>query len=266
MKPMSADIAVEKHGPIATVTLTRAHRGNALTRAMLAELESVARGFAADEETRAVIFRADGENFSYGADLDEMGGSGGQRPSTLMLRRGAELGGKMMSAVQDIHQPTVCAVQGVATGGATCLATACDFRIASEEASLGYGEVKLGINLMWTALPTCVHLVGPARAKQMIMTGRLFDAATLADWGLIDETCPRAELDERAIAWAQGYAALPPIAVQMIKRSINRVVGALDAAIMHADVDQWVLGTRTEDFREAISAFQDKREPEFRGD
>ena len=130
---------------------------------------------------------------------------------------------------------------------------------------MGYGEVKLGINLMWNALPVCVHLVGPSRAKQLIMSGKLFDAETLASWGLVDEVCAREDLEDRARAWAEEYAGLPPIAVQMIKRSVNRVSGALDQAIMHADVDQWLLGTRTEDFAEAISAFREKRDPEFRG-
>ena len=260
---MSDHIVVTRDGHVSTVTLNRPDKHNTLNAAMLAELEAIASGFTDDEDTRAVVFQAAGENFSYGADLEEV--ATGERPSLLMLRRDAELGGRMMRSLQNIPQPTVCAIQGVSTGGATCIASACDFRIASHDAQMGYGEVKLGINLMWNALPFCVHLVGPARAKQMIMSGRLIGATTLANWGFVDELCEQQVLHQRARALIDEYVGLPPIAVQMIKRSINRVAGALDDAIMHADADQWLLGTMTEDFKEAIAAFHEKREPDFKG-
>ena len=261
---MSKYFKLERKARIAAITMDRAEKHNAINTAMMRELEALARSFAEDEQTRAIVLRAEGENFSFGADIDEMG-SGNERPSTLKIRRGAELGARLMRSLKEIHQPVICAVQGVSTGGATCIATACDFRIASREARMGYGEVRLGINLMWHAVPTCVQLVGPARAKQLIMSGKLLPADTLADWGLVDEVCERDELDARALQWAEEYAALPPIAVQMIKRSINRVSGALDEAIMHADADQWLIGARSEDFREAVSAFREKRQAEFKG-
>jgi enoyl-CoA hydratase/carnithine racemase len=258
-------ISVKREGAIATVTLDRALRRNAINAQMMRELIAVAEGLAADEETRVVIVRADGTDFSVGADLSQPPSTIGPA-SLLMRRRAAELGASLMRALQEIHQPTICAVQGVATGAGACIATACDFRIGADNARIGYGEVKLGINLMWNAAPVCVHLVGPARAKQMIMTGRLFDAATLERWGFLDEVAPLAELDVRARAWAEEYAALPPMAVQMIKRGINQVAGALDRAIMHMDADQWLLASMSADYREAVSAFFEKRPPKFTGD
>ena len=231
---MTTYFRLDRAGRVATITMDRAEKHNAINTDMMRELDALARSFADDEETRAIILRAEGENFSFGADIDEMG-SGNERPSTLKVRRGAELGARLMRSLKEIHQPVVCAIGGVSTGGATCIATACDFRVASDTARMGYGEVKLGMNLMWHALPTCVQLVGPARAKQLIMSGKLVPAPTLAAWGLVDEVCERHELDEKALRWAEEYAALPPISVQMIKRSINRYAGALDEAIMHAD-------------------------------
>ena len=127
------------------------------------------------------------------------------------------------------------------------------------------GEVKLGIPLMWNALPLCVRLVGAARAKRMIMTGKLFDAETLERWGFLDEVVPRAELDAAAGRWANEYAALPPLAVQMIKRSVNQFASALDRAVMHMDADQWLLASLSGDFKEAVAAFFEKRTPEFSG-
>jgi enoyl-CoA hydratase/carnithine racemase len=259
-------VSVRRDGPVATLTLTRADRRNAVNAEMMQQLIDACAAFEADEETRAIVFAAEGRDFSVGADLSQPRFQSTETPSLLMRRRTTELGAKLMRAVQEIHQPTICAIQGIATGAGACITTACDFRIGADNARVGYGEVKLGINLMWNAVPVCVHLVGPARAKRMIMTGKLFDAATLERWGFLDEVVPLADLHETARRWADEYAALPPIAVQMIKRSIGMVTGPLDRAIMHMDADQWLLTSTTADFREAVSAFFEKRKPTFKGD
>lgn len=257
-------IDVAREGHIATVTINRPEKRNAITNEMMEDIERIARDFAKDEQTRAIIVRAEGRDFSVGADLSQPRFQGDPQ-SMLIRRRQLQLGSLMMRALREIHQPTICAVQGVATGGAACIATACDFRIAAADARMGYGEVKMGINLMWNAVPVCVALIGPARAKRMIMSGKLFDAPTLLGWGFLDEVVSRENLDATARTWAEEYAALPPIAVQMIKRSINQVSGALDQALMHMDADQWLLATHSEDFREAVGAFFEKRKPSFKG-
>jgi enoyl-CoA hydratase/carnithine racemase len=259
-------IEVAREGAIATVTINRPQRRNAITGAMLQDLQAAARGFAEDEQTRVVIFRAEGRDFSVGADLSLPPSKRPGAESLVMRRRAAELGGQTMRAIQEIHQPTICAIQGVATGGGACIATACDFRIGAEDARIGYGEVRMGMNLMWTALPLCVRLVGPARTKQMVMTGKLFDAATMERWGFLDQVAAVSDLAAAARAMAAEYAALPPVAVQMIKRSVDRLAGALDAAVMHMDVDQWLLATSSADAKEAVAAFFDKRPPRFTGD
>jgi len=260
----SSFIHLTRDGNVATVTITRPERRNAINRAMLRELGEVCQAFTDDEQTRAVIVRAAGTDFSVGADLREPP-SRSSDASMIMRRRIAERGAILMRALRDIPQPTICALNGVATGGGACIATACDFRIAATSARVGYGEVKLGMNLMWHAVPLCVHLVGPARAKQMIMTGKLFDAATLERWGFLDQVVEPQDLDCAAQAMAREYADLPPNAVQMIKRSIDMVAGALDHAIMHMDADQFVLATMTADHREAIDAFLEKRPAAFTG-
>jgi enoyl-CoA hydratase/carnithine racemase len=259
-----AIIELERSGHIATVTINRAERRNAVTLEMMQGLERISSEFIQDEQTRAVIFRAEGRDFSVGADLSTPPSARGGA-SMLMRRRGAEFGAQLMRSIQEIPQPTICAVQGIATGAGGCITSACDFRVGADNARIGYGEVKLGINLMWHAVPICVHLVGPARAKQMIMTGKLFDAATLERWGFLDQVVPLVELDAAARALAEEYAALPPNSVQMIKKSVNHVAGALDRAIMHMDADQWLLSSLTEDYKEAVGAFFEKRKPTFSG-
>jgi enoyl-CoA hydratase/carnithine racemase len=253
---------VEKR--IATLTLDRTEARNALTLDMMSDLADAARTISRDTEIYAVIIQGAGDHFSVGADLSQL--NVGDVPQSLLeQRQTAELGGELIKAIADIRQPTICAIQGIATGGGACIAAACDFRIATSSARIGYGEVKLGMNLMWQAIPYAVELIGPARAKRMIMSGNLFLAEQLLAWGFLDEVCAPEDLDSTAQTWAEEYAALPPVAVQMIKRSINRYSNPLGDAIMHMDSDQWLLTTQSEDFGEAIDAFLSKRKPQFKG-
>ena len=257
------NFTVEHDGAIATLTLDRPDKRNALSPATMLQLKTIAEALREQPEIRAVVIRATGKDFSVGADLGTMGGT--PQP-TVQIRRTAELGMRLMRALREIPQPVVGAMQGIATGGATCIATACDFRVGASDARIGYGEVKLGINLMWNALPLAIQTVGLARAKRMVMTGDLFDAATMTEWGFFDEVVAPGEQHARARALADQFAGLPPIAVQMIKRSANAWAGALDASIMHADADQWLLATRTDDFKEGIKSFFERRPATFTGD
>ncbi|MDG0978813.1 MAG: enoyl-CoA hydratase/isomerase family protein [Halieaceae bacterium] len=249
---------------IATISLNRATQRNALTVDMMSDLAEAARAISRDTQVYAVIIQGTGEHFSVGADLSQLN-LGDASPTLLEQRQTAELGGELIKNIADIRQPTICAIQGIATGGGACIAAACDFRVAADNAHIGYGEVKLGMNLMWHAIPYAVELVGPARAKRLIMSGKLFDAEQLLGWGFIDELCAPEQLASTALSWAQEYAALPPVAVQMIKRSINRYANPLGDAIMHMDSDQWLLTTQSEDFTEAVDAFMIKRRPKFKG-
>lgn len=261
---MSADhIRIDRSGAIATIVIDRPEKRNALTPDMLLSLRAIAEGLRDEPEVRAVIIRGEGAHFSVGADISQMGD---RPPQTVQIRRTAESGALLMRAIREISQPTICAMQGIATGGATCIATACDFRIGAPDARIGYGEVKLGINLMWHALPLAIQTVGLSRAKTMVMTGDLFDATTMRDWGFFDRVVEADQLLGEAEMLAKQYASLPPIAVQMIKRSANAYAGALDQAIMHADADQWLLATRTADFKEGVTAFFEKRPPSYSGD
>ena len=261
---MSDEWVRVERGRIATVTLARASKKNALSPDLMRELEAAALGFRDDAESRVVVVRADGDTFSAGADLQEPPVAADL--PLVAKRRAARLGERLLRSIYEIPQPTICAVQGVAAGGGACIATACDFRIAADDARIGYPEVKLGMNLMWNALPLCVALVGPARAKRLIMTGALLPAPTLAEWGFVDECVPRAELETTTTALANELAQLPPTAVQMIKESVNAVSGEMARAAMHMDADQWLLTAQSEDFREGIRSFLERRAPTFRGD
>ena len=260
-------IDVKREGAIARLVLNRSSHRNAMTTELMVALREAALSVSADATIRAVVIESAGSDFSVGADVSELQRMlADQQLDLLERRREAALGDSLLRAIRDIEQPTICAIQGVATGAGASIATASDFRVVAEDARVGYGEVRLGMNLMWGALPALIELIGPARAKQMVMSGALFHANRLTDWGWADEVCSASALATVAGEWAARYAALPPVAVQMIKRSINRYAEALGESIMHMDADQWLLAAGSQDFREAVAAFQEKRPAVFKGD
>lgn len=256
-------LTIERSGHIATLTLNRPASLNALNDQMLREIEQAAKSFCDDEQTRVVVWMGAGKHFSAGADIKQPPPA--TRPSLLALRRTLNLGARVIRAIVEIDQVTIAAIQGSALGGGACIASACDFRIGADSCAVGYPEVNLGINLMWGGLPLCVHLVGASRAKRMVMLGKHENADTLLRWGYLDEVAAEADLYEHAMNMAAAYAAQPPIATQMIKKSINAIRSHLDAAIMHMETDQNLLALMTEDRAEGMQAFLERRKPDFKG-
>ncbi|MCP4761144.1 MAG: enoyl-CoA hydratase/isomerase family protein, partial [archaeon] len=176
-----------------------------------------------------------------------------------------ESGPRMIRKIFEMEQITIAAINKGAYGGGACIATACDFRIGTENCSVGYPESALGMSMSWVSLPLCVHLIGPSRAKQMVITGKKIDAKTLQNWGFLDEIVLKDNLLKRALEMAEEYAQMPPIAAQMIKKSINNISSALDRSIMHMDGDQLLLTLGTEDLKEGITAFFRKRKGTYKG-
>jgi enoyl-CoA hydratase/carnithine racemase len=184
----------------------------------------------------------------------------------MVLRRRRTRIGERVIHVHEIDQITIAAWNGAAMGGGACIATALDFRVGADDCFMQYPEIEIGLNLMWQSLPLCTRLVGASRAKRLVAGGERVFAPTLLQWGALDELVPRAELMERALAMAEHYAAKPPIAVQMIKRSVNAIEAALDRSLMHMDADQNLLTQATEDRRTAAATYRTAEKPVFKGD
>jgi enoyl-CoA hydratase/carnithine racemase len=150
-------------------------------------------------------------------------------------------------------------------GGGACVTTACDFRVGAQGCFMQYPEIDLGINLMWKSLPLILNLVGPARAKRLVVGAERLYAEELLDWGILDELVAATELKGAAKKMADFYASKPPVAAQMIKQSTNQLANALNHAIMHMDTDQNLLSARTEDRQTAIDAYFNKQPGDYQG-
>ncbi|MCF6220154.1 MAG: enoyl-CoA hydratase/isomerase family protein [Robiginitomaculum sp.] len=260
------EITLKRDGEICFVCFNRPERNNTLKISTLKLLAKIVRGFMDDIETKVVIFHARGKHFSFGADLRDIQKQAAKNLPLIIRRRQMGFGAELLKSIQNIPQVTICALQGMAVGGAVAIASACDFRIGSSDCKVSYGEVKLGMPLMWQALPLCVQLVGPARAKKMIMSGQPENAKKLLDWGFLDEISDPEALQENTVKMAKLYTSLPPMAVQAIKKSINAYSSALDQAVMHMDTDQFLLLQNSKDAGEAFLAVTEKRPGIFTGD
>ena len=258
-------IDVTRRDTVATVTLNRPEKLNALSIDLMEEIYEVAEQFHDDTQTRVIVFTGAGRYFSSGADLTDPKRAAVAQESLLRRERQTTLGQRVVKKLLEINQITIAAINGGALGGAACIVSALDFRIGADNSYVSYPEINLGMSLSWYGLPLCVHLVGPSRAKRMVILGNKEPADTLLEWGFLDEVVPEDALLERATQMAHEYASKPPVAAQMIKRSVNAISSALDQPIMHMDIDQLLLTFTTEDFIEGITAQRERRVPEFKG-
>ena len=258
---MSELVSLSLEGSLGMITLNRPKAANALSTEVMEAIIAKAQAVSRESAVRVVILTGAGKHFCGGADLREKRDEG----NGLERRRRARLGGELLKALRAIPQLTICAVEGAAMGGGACMATACDFRIAGETARFAYPEIDRGMNLQWGGLALCLRLIGPARTKQMVGLGDAFAAPQLESWGYVDAVTAPGEALAEARRWAARYAAKPPLALQMIKESVNALSDALDGAIMHMDADQWALTAQTDDYAEGIAAFREGREPTFTG-
>ena len=248
-------LTIERGAQIVTVTLTRQDYGNALSLSLMREIIEAANSFKYDTEIRVVIIKGQGRNFCVGADLkDEERWKIGESGGSLLKTRMTQIGRELINAILGINQVTIACLHGAAAGGGASISCACDFRVASDSAVLGYPEVKLGMNLSWGALPLCYNLVGPSIAMRLLMGGELEKAEDLFYWDIIDKVVDEKFLDSRVTELAKFYADRPAMAAQMIKRSINAIQLA-NSGIMHMDGDQNALTTEGEDFKKARELF-----------
>ena len=257
-------ITIRRTGRVAIVRFDRGDRVNALSARLLRDLAATARLLRDDVTTSAIVL-AGGKAFTGGADLADPEMAKRASASLLERREMLRAGPDMCDAWEALDQVTIAAIEGFCIGGGVALAVACDFRIAARGAHFRLPEIPLGMNMSWHTQPRMVNLIGPSRAKQLTIFGERVDAEQAGRWGLVDEVCDDSRALETALRWAEKVAALPPVSVRMAKRGITQAATALNAAVTFMDADQFALAATGEDHREAVSAFLEKRPPNFTG-
>ena len=229
-------LKLEKRNKISYVSFTRTKSLNALNNQTLKELIDLNKELKNDSKTNVVVYRSEGKNFSAGADIKEKQ----KKLSKLELWK-SNLGKEAIESILNINQITIASLRGYCLGGAACIASACDFRVASETTLVAYPEINLGMNLNWFGLPLLLRLIGPSKTKKMVISGEIENANDLFKWGFIDELYKDEDLNRKTVAFAKKYALKAALPSQMIKRSVNALTYQSDQAIMHMDYDQFLL-------------------------
>jgi enoyl-CoA hydratase len=263
-------VTIEKGiGPEGRIAVVRFDRGdgiNALSPEALRQLTNAARSFEDDSETSVVVLTGGADAFSAGFDLRDAEGRSRRTMDIGSLRRHLKLGPRLTRAWQEMEQITIGAIEGFCIGGGVALAVALDFRVMGSDAHMRVPEIGLGMNMSWQSIPRMLHLMGPARTKQaVILADQRISAAEAHQWGLVEEVVDPGRAFDAAMALAAKVATQPPLSVAMTKLTVNRLAHALDDLTSHMDVDQFALASLTDDHREGVSAFLDRRKPRFKG-
>lgn len=253
-------VRVKRDGDIAIVTLDRPATLNALTPAMLDELERIIRGFDADTALRVVVLTASGERaFCVGADINEWAAL---KPLD-MWRRWVKRGHQVFEQWARLRQPVVTAINGHAFGGGLELAITGDIRIAVESAEFALPEAAIATCPGWSGTQRLVQLLGASHTKYLALSGRRISAVEALATGLVHEVVRADQLTGRAQTLAHDMAAKAPVALQLTKQLVNAAAGEGTAAALEAMAGALAAGT--EDAAEGIASFKEKRAPHFRG-
>jgi len=255
------NLLVDVSEAIALVTVNRPEKLNAYDRQTLLELEHCFAALETDPDVRAVILTGAGEKaFVAGADiacLAELEAAGG--------REWARLGQRVFDRIERLSKPVIAAVNGYALGGGLELALACHLRIASETARFGLPEVKIGLIPGNGGTQRLPRLVGKGRALEMMLTGEPVPAAEAWRIGLVNQVAPRAELIPAARELARKILANAPVAIALCLEAVREGLEMPMPAALEFEAALSGLVTGTEDAREGIRAFLEKRSPVFRG-
>ncbi|MCH2170832.1 enoyl-CoA hydratase-related protein [Myxococcota bacterium] len=266
----SEAIRVERSEGVMKLTLNRPHRRNAITMGMFATLREACDQAALERDIRVLVITGAGGIFSSGADLTPGEGEG-QRPrekSSVSASTTSLIREEVHTAILALHRlaiPTVAVVPGDAAGAGANLALACDLVLAARDARFSQIFVKRALSLDCGGSWLLPRLVGLQKAKELAFFGDWVSAATAEELGLVNRVCPEEELAGLGDEWANRLAQQAPVALSLIKQSLNRsFASSMEEALDQEAVNQGVC-TATNDFREGIAAFVEKREPTFTG-
>lgn len=253
-------LKLKKEGKVGILSVNRPEALNAINSEVLAELDCILEGIQQDPEIHVLILTGEGRSFVAGADIAEM--------STLDALAGRRFGAhglRVFRKLELLEKPVIAAVNGFALGGGCELAMACDIRLASSKAKFGQPEVGLGITPGFAGTQRLPRLVGAAAAKELIFTGKIIGAEEALRIGLVNHVYEPEELLSEAMKLAEEIASKAPIAVRHAKSAINFGLETDLSTGMEMERNLFGLCFATEDQKEGMAAFLEKRPPDYKG-
>lgn len=253
-------------GHVATLTFNRPEKRNALGDIVTPALREMLLVLEADPEVRVVVLTGAGKAFCAGGDVKGMGGGlPDDRSLDDKIRALQHRQQTLTQRLFEMPKPTIAALPGAAAGAGMSIALACDLRIGAAGAFFAPGFGAIGLSGDYGGSWQLTQIVGPAKAKEIYFTGRRVHADEALALGLLNEVVPDATLQARTAELAAQIAGGPPLAIRYMKQNINRAMQADFKTCLDWEADRLVRVAQTEDHKEAVRAFIEKRTPEFRG-
>ncbi len=256
----SDSILLSRDGFIATVTLNRPDRLNALDLASWTALAKTFDDLARDDSLRCVVIRGAGKNFAAGADIQAFAKERADAAAAETYARALQ---RALAAVGSGKHPVVAMISGVCVGGGLELASVCDIRICGASSRFGVPVKKLGITMAYGELAALVSLVGPAAAREILLEGEVFGAERALALGLVNRMVPDAKVEEESYACARRICDGAPLVARWHRKFIRRLGDP--RPLTQAEIDESYAAMDTEDYREGVRAFLAKMPPDFKG-
>lgn len=253
-------ITVEKRGAVAVLTINRPDKLNALNSKVHAEGVAALDGLRTDDEVRVVVITGTGQkSFVAGADISEFSG---QTPVT---QRAVFQEKTLFNSIDVFPKPVIAMINGFCLGGGNELALACDIRVCSENARFGQPEINLGLIPGGGGTQRLTRLIGESRSMELMLTGDMIDSATALQYGLVTHVFSSEELEAKTMEMATKISEKAPVALQLAKEAVKFASRSNLDEGLRREIDLFAICFSTEDKEEGVSAFLEKRKPNFKG-
>ena len=257
---MYETITLERRGAVALLTINRPDKLNALSRQVHQEGVAALDELKYDDSVRVVVLTGSGEKaFIAGADIKEF------QEQTPITQRNEFHERTLFNSIDTFPKPVIAMINGFCLGGGNELALACDLRICSENAKFSQPEINLALIPGGGGTQRLTRLIGEGRAMQLTLTGEMIDALTAYSFGLVNQVHPAAELEEKTLELANKIAEKAPIALQLAKEAVKFASRSNLDEGLRREVDLFALCFATDDKKEGVAAFLEKRKPIFKG-